>query len=159
LPGRKTREEARDVEPWSGGGGERRQQLCLWPAIGSVAETGGREREHRPAAKPRTARRRRRRRRGVEASRASPSSGGHGAAPSVSLPLCSLSLSRYCQWRRCGEAMGIDRFHRKPRGGANFWNSLQTRRFNTNQWFAGFFQNRPVHPVFAGSLAWAVLCA
>jgi hypothetical protein len=31
--------------------------------------------------------------------------------------------------------------------------------WSENQWFTGFPQNRPVRPIFTGSLAWAVLCA
>jgi hypothetical protein len=31
--------------------------------------------------------------------------------------------------------------------------------WSENQWFAGFPQNRPICPVFTGSLAWAILCA
>jgi hypothetical protein len=31
--------------------------------------------------------------------------------------------------------------------------------WSENQWFASFPQNQPVHPVFTGLLAWAVLCA
>jgi hypothetical protein len=89
------------VEPWRWGAQAVAMRLCLWPAIGFVAEIGGRERERRPAAEPRKARRRRRRRRGVEASTASPSSRQAAAMapprPSLCLSgLCSLSLLFMC---------------------------------------------------------------
>jgi hypothetical protein len=38
-------------------------------------------------------------------------------------------------------------------------NRIEPDGWSKNQWFAGFPQNRPVCPVFTGSLAWAVLCA
>jgi hypothetical protein len=92
---KKPRGRSSNSRKWSTRAG--RRETVLWErpaalAVGSVADTGGRA-EDGEEARTETERR------GGEQRfplKQSSSSGGHGAAPSVSLPLLSLSLSRFC---------------------------------------------------------------